>query len=213
MGSVGRRDYVQYGCGTCAPESWTNFDASPTMRLQRTPLLRLLGNKLGPRFPANVRYGNIYRGLPVTPKSCTAIYCSHTLEHLSLEEFEAALRNTHSYLKPGGTFRFVLPDLERYAKEYLAANDADASKRFMEASYLGCKRREHGLIGMLRKAIGNSEHLWMWDYNSMSQALAKAGFIDIRRAAFGDSPDSMFKDVEALDRWEGELGMECRAQA
>ncbi|HSI36475.1 MAG TPA: methyltransferase domain-containing protein [Tepidisphaeraceae bacterium] len=208
--------YVQYGCGLWAPAGWVNFDASPTVRFQRLPVIgRLLGGRVGPRFPASVRYGDVVRGLPVAPGSCEAVYCSHVLEHLALADFEVALTNTLNYLRPGGTFRFVLPDLEHLARSYLAAlpGDAGASVRFMEDSYLGQRRRPRGLRGMLRGWLGNSAHLWMWDYASMSAALTKAGFTDIRRARFGDSGDPAFAAVEEVGRWGDNLGMECRRPA
>ncbi|MES2692496.1 MAG: methyltransferase domain-containing protein [Verrucomicrobiota bacterium] len=103
--------HIQYGCGHEAPPSWQNFDSSPTIVLERIPLLNLLYSKNAVRFPAHVRRGNIVRGLPVPAESADAVYCSHTLEHLALDEFRTALRNTYAILKPGGTFRFVLPDL------------------------------------------------------------------------------------------------------
>ena len=37
--------YIHYGCGLDAPKEWINFDASPTLRLQKTPLLGLLFQK------------------------------------------------------------------------------------------------------------------------------------------------------------------------
>src|SRR4051812_43659884 len=109
-------EYVQYGCGLSAPESWRNFDASPTLRLQRLPVVgrRLHGGGL-PLFPSNVEYGDIVRGLPVSPGSCRGVYCSHVLEHLALADFRTALRNTRAILRDGGIFRFVLPDLELLA--------------------------------------------------------------------------------------------------
>jgi hypothetical protein len=63
---------------------------------------------------------------------------------------------------------------------------------------------------MIRSRFGNSQHLWMWDYNSLTKELDDCGFVKIRRAQFGDSSEPMFKDVEDLDRWEGCLGVECR---
>ena len=30
---------VQYGCGLSDPEGWKNFDSSPTLRLQKLPLI------------------------------------------------------------------------------------------------------------------------------------------------------------------------------
>src|SRR5688500_9781215 len=119
--------YVQYGCGLCAPEGWLNFDASPTLRIQRVPGLGLIGRKFGPVFPPQVRYGAICRGLPVAEKSCDGVYCSHVLAHLSLEDCRAALKNTYRILRPGGTFRLVLPDLRVTVEEYLASDSAEAS--------------------------------------------------------------------------------------
>lgn len=201
--------YVQYGCGLSAPATWTNFDASPTMRIQRVPLFGSLLTRGGPRFPKNVRYGNIVKGLPISPSSCDAVYCSHVLEHLSLEDLRIALRHTHDYLRPGGVFRFVLPDLEELARSYLGSSVGQPSIQFMEDSMLGYQRRPRGLRGVLREWMGNSRHLWMWDFRSLTPELQQVGFLNIRRATFGDSDDARFRDVEDPGRWEKCLGMEC----
>ena len=74
---------VQYGCGWYAPEGWRNFDASPTLRFERIPLLGRLYTKNTERFPENVEYGDIVAGLPISDNSCQAVYCSHILEHLA----------------------------------------------------------------------------------------------------------------------------------
>ncbi len=63
--------YVQYGCGYSACEGWLNFDASPTLRIERIPLFGNIisaafsGNR--DRFPASVRYGDIRKG-PLVPE-------------------------------------------------------------------------------------------------------------------------------------------------
>lgn len=162
------------------------------------------------RFPSNVLYGDITRGLPIPSGSSNGIYCSHILEHLALDDFNAALQNTFKYLKAGGTFRFVLPDLEQLAREYLADNSPQAAMRFMEKSCLGVKRRLRGIRGLLTAWLGNSAHLWMWDEKSMTEALQKNGFISIRRATFGDAEDGRFNEVEEIGRFSGCLAMQCR---
>src|ERR1700688_376097 len=78
--------YVQYGCGWSAPEGWTNFDASLTLKWERIPILGRC-TKNSRRFPPNVRSGDIVKGLPVGDESCHGVYASHVLEHLTLEEF------------------------------------------------------------------------------------------------------------------------------
>lgn len=88
--------FVQYGCAWSAPESWRNFDASPTLRFERIPVVGKLYTKNESRFPENVEYGDITKGLPVNDTSCDAVYCSHVLEHLSLSDCRVALKNTHA---------------------------------------------------------------------------------------------------------------------
>jgi SAM-dependent methyltransferase len=204
-----KNNYVQYGCGWRAPEKWLNFDASPTLRYERLPIFGALYTRNTKRFPSNVRYGDITRGLPLAPESCSAIYCSHILEHLALADFEVALQNTFNYLRPGGVFRFVLPDLEQLARDYLSDGSASAASRFMEASCLGIKRRKRGLSGLFSTWLGNSAHLWMWDEKAMTQQLIKQRFKEIRRARFGDAEDARFNEVEEKGRFEGCLAMQC----
>ncbi len=205
-----RCEYVQYGCGWTAPSTWRNFDASPTLRLERLPLLGRLYTRNRQRFPENVEYGDVVRGLPVADGSCRAIYCSHILEHLSLDDCRHALRNTHALLHPDGLFRLVVPDLNSAIRKYMDNPAPNAAPEFIQSTGLGLERRNRGLHGLLAAWLGNSRHLWMWDYKSMEQELRAAGFHEIRRAQFGDSSDPRFRDVEQLDRWENCLGIECR---
>lgn len=209
-GSSTTTDYVHYGCGLCAPATWTNFDVSPSLRLRRIPLLGRVLGRAGPTWPDSVKYGDIVRGLPVPPASCTGIYCSHVLEHLAYDDAATALRNTLSYLRPGARFRFVLPDIEQLARTYFNSPAPDAAIQFMDASYLGQRTRGRGLRAFLRDWLGNSRHLWMWDYKAMAKQLADAGFVDIRRASFGDCADDRYRDVEDEERWRDCLGVECR---
>ena len=118
-------------------------------------------NKIGPRFPKTVEYGDIVAGLPVEAESCAAIYSSHVLEHLSLQDFRRTLRTITQHLQPGSCFRFVIPDLKALASAYVESSEPDAAHQFMQDSYLGIRQRNRGLSGMIRNAFGNSHHLWM----------------------------------------------------
>lgn len=201
---------VQFGCGLCAPESWGNYDVSPALRIKKIPVVGNFVPK-GPfgDWPDNVKYGNIITGLPIPDNSVDNLYCSHVLEHLSLEDFRAALRNSYRSLKPGGVFRFVLPDLENLINQYKADQSPEASMQFMELSYLGRFDRPKGFMGFLREWMGNSRHLWMWDFKSMKKELEAVGFKGVRRAYYHDSERSDFEAVEEARRWENELGVNC----
>jgi predicted SAM-dependent methyltransferase len=202
--------YVQFGCGMVAPAGWTNFDASPTLRLQRTPIISLLGGALGPKFPKNVQYGDVVRGLPVADGSCRGIYSSHVLEHLALEDCRTAIANVKRHLAPGCVFRLVLPDLETLVRHYSNSVREQPAVQLVRVMQLGRETRSRGIRGFVKDWIGNRHHLWMWDYKSLAHELNAAGFVDVRRAVFGDSADAKFAEVESEDRWIDGLGIECR---
>lgn len=203
-------DWVQFGCGLCAPAEWTNFDSSPTLRLERMPLLgRVMPSGPYGRFPANVRYGDVVKGLPVRSGSVELLYCSHVLEHLSLKELRAALRNCRAMLRSGGVFRLVLPDLEKLIEGYATDCSDEAALKFIEYTGLGRVTRPQGIVSILRDFVGNSHHLWLWDYKSLSKELANAGFANVRRAFYLDSSSEPFRLVEDETRWNDALGIEC----
>jgi SAM-dependent methyltransferase len=197
--------YLNIGCGYAAPEKWTNVDSSPTARLEKLPIVGgILGKLSGnaQRFPDAVRYGNIITGGIFADNSVTAIYASHVLEHLALADMRSALANLYRMLRPDGTIRVIVPDLAARAEAYVVrakAGDEDAAEAFMRGCYLG--RETRGLIGNIRSVFCGSDHLWMWDEASMRRELERAGFVDIRRASFGDSGDPMFAAVEDPTRF------------
>ena len=174
------------------------------------PVLGRIYTRNATRFDENVQYGDIVRGLPIDEASCRGIYCSHVLEHLALDDFHVALKHTFQYLKPGGTFRFVLPDLEQLARSYLADGHPMAAFRFMEACFLGKKRRPRGLRGFVVEWLSSAGHMWMWDEKAMAEQLGEHGFRDIRRATFGDAEDKNFNTVEEKWRFDGCLAMQCK---
>jgi methyltransferase family protein len=201
-------EYIQYGCGWSSPVGWRNFDASPTLRFERIPLIGKIYTKNKVRFPDNVEYGDIVKGLPVEDSSCKAVYCSHVLEHLSYEDFRRALKNTFAMLGSGGIYRLVVPDLEYYIQNYMNSTSSVSAKQFLLDTYLGREKRNRGLRGMILEYFGNRHHLWMWDFKSIEKELSMIGFADIRRARFGDNENPMFIDVEDEGRWLNCLGVE-----
>jgi predicted SAM-dependent methyltransferase len=202
--------YIQYGCGLSAPKGWVNYDSSPSLIISKIPLLRIVLRKHIPLFPSNVKYGDIVKGLKLEKSSCQGIYASHVLEHLSLTDLRIALKNTYNLLVKDGIFRLVVPDLEWSINKYYKSNLPDRSYEFLQDTHLGIIKREKGITGAFRNILGNSIHLWMWDYESLRNELKNAGFINIRRAEFNDSVDQNFKKVEDAGRFVNALAFECK---
>lgn len=210
---------VQYGCGLSAPSEWLNFDASPTLKIQRIPIIgRMLRGRLNVVFSDNVKFGDIVKGLPVAGNSCDMVYCSHVLEHLSLSDFRKAIRNTYGIIKPGGVFCCIVPDLESYARDYVSALDArmknpgrdSPSVLFLKKTLLGVEVRPRGVKSLLTSVLGNSHHFWMWDAHSLAAELAAHGFTDIVRIHFNDcATDEMLSKVADPGRFEHSIAFRC----
>lgn len=202
--------YVQYGCGLSVARGWRNFDGSPRLRIEKVPVVGRVLTRNRRLFPDEVEFGDIVSGLPVEAASCKGLYCSHVLEHLCLKDCQQALRNSWALLQPGGIFRLVIPDLKASIQHYLDNPSPQASSDFMRETSLGLETRPRNLAGLLSSWLGNSPHLWMWDARGMEQALADAGFVEIRQATFGDGSDPMFANVEERIRWKEGIGFDCR---
>jgi predicted SAM-dependent methyltransferase len=207
--------HVQYGCGPfSAPAGWESFDASLTLRWERIPILGRFWTKNAQRYPSNVRVGDIVKGLPLPDQSCQGVFASHVLEHLAFNEFHTALDNTRRLMKPGGTFRMIVPDLEWAAREYVSrldAGDKQANNFFLDETHLGHRTRPTGLVGNAYEILNTSKHMWMWDSASLINALREHGFESIRRCAYGDSEDPLFAAVENPGRFENAVAVEARA--
>jgi hypothetical protein len=94
---------------------------------------------------------------------------------------------------------------------YLEDRREVAAHEFMRYTSLGIEHRPRTPLELIRSWLGRSRHLWMWDFKSLSVELSSAGFVEIRKCAFGDSPDAMFTQIEVPARYEYDaLAVECR---
>lgn len=206
---------VHFGAELTCPTEWENYDCSPTFAFERIPVIGKLYSRNPVRFPSNLKWGNIVRGLPVPTHSADGVYCSHVLEHLALEDLRTALRKVKAMTKPDGVFRMVLPDMEFYIQQYIRDSTDRAIENFMRATMLGELNRWRGPSGLLQHALATSKHRWMWDYKGLSKELVDAGFRSVRRAMLGDCEDAVLRPyfalVESPGRWLNALGVQCRA--
>lgn len=106
---------VNLGCGRRVHPQWVNFDFVASV--------------------PGVRQADLRKGIPLPDQSVDAIYHSHVLEHFSRPDGERLLKECCRVLKPGGTIRVVVPDLEQIARGYLESLKTVRSER-TEASSL-----------------------------------------------------------------------------
>lgn len=177
---------VNVGCGPRPTPGWVNIDNSPSVVFGRAPesvlkaLLRLgVLSKAQLQVARTARQFGILRGsatdLPLAENSVDVIYSSHMLEHLDREQARAFLAEALRVLRPGGWIRTVVPDLERYIREYQAGGNADEL-----VDQLRLATPSEGARGrMVALAVGFRGHRWMYDAKSLTQLIESSGFTEV----------------------------------
>jgi predicted SAM-dependent methyltransferase len=95
------KPYINLGCGARFHPDWENVDVYPS----------------GP----GVRVFDLRNRIPYPNSSFEFVYCSHLLEHFPKAVAANLLRECQRVLKPSGTIRVAVPDLEGIARLYLEA--------------------------------------------------------------------------------------------
>ncbi|MGI5146914.1 class I SAM-dependent methyltransferase [Plantactinospora sp. CA-294935] len=176
---------LNLGCGLRAPAGWVNIDRSPSLTLARVPGARSLLRRAGVLskehmvpWPRSIKQFDVTKPLPYPNSSVSAIYSSHTLEHLYYDQALLLLRECHRTLRPGGMIRLALPDAQVLARRLLsAAGD--------EAAAAGLEFTKNLLMGPLSRPtrrervvtrFSSSSHRWQPTPALVHEMLRQAGF-------------------------------------
>lgn len=117
--------------------------------------------------------------------SIEEIYASHVLEHLDYkQEAEQALREWHRTLKPGGTLRISVPDLDILSRLFVHPQTKPQERFHIMRMMFG------------GQADAYDQHKTGFFFDMLGSMLDKAGFTDIKRVErfglFADSSETRF---------------------
>lgn len=201
---------LNFGCGPgIVADGWVNSDASPTLILQKLPLIGAPLTRNRVKFDSRVVYKNILNIGESEFNSYDYIFSSHVLEHLSLEDFRKTLFNCFKLLKSRGIFRLIMPDIKVLVENYMKNKDFDSIK-LIESMGIGVKSKPKNFFDFLISYLGNSKHLWLWDYETTLKELDAVGFKKIRKYNYGEYdlyPE--FSHVEKETRFLNSFAVEC----
>jgi len=214
-------DKLHLGCGLVTPPGWLNVDGSWNARLNKIPGARALLGALGvlgkreraaPWSPS-VYCANLNKPLPWPDATFSAVYCSHTLEHMYLTKGQELLLECRRVLKPGGVARFVVPDLKAIVQEYLGGprldhcfppspEDAPPADRMCDRMLFHERFPLKGSIlwRMYSAAFGFHWHKWMYDAESLAFHMRGAGFADVLAHPVFDSRIAGIEGIERRER-------------
>jgi SAM-dependent methyltransferase len=201
---------LNLGCGTRTPDQWTNVDYSLGARLGKIPPLRPLLRSVGIfhiEWSASIFIHDLRRPLPWPDGSVTAIYSSHTLEHLTKDAGQRLLCECRRVLSPGGVIRIAVPNLPAMLEEY--HKGVYPAVDLFERLGVTCERQGDGRLRRWLAPLIRFPHRCMYDAESLLAALSNAGF-DARLHAplLSRVPD--IADVECEERVRGGVIAEAR---
>jgi predicted SAM-dependent methyltransferase len=166
---------LHIGCGPKLKKAWINIDLAPQADIT-----------LDVREP-----------LPFLENSCSIIYSEHFLEHLDYPgHVNAFLRECYRVLEPGGLFSVGVPDTEWPIAEY-SGQKSEGYFRIAKETWHPewCQTEMEHINYHFRQG---DEHRFAYDFNTLAQALGRAGFQQIQRRDFDPELDSVDRKLGTL---------------
>ncbi len=130
---------------------------------------------------------DIRKKLPFSDESARYIMVEHVIEHLDVfDDVPALLRECYRVLAPGGVLRLVVPDCERYCAAYALGTRSS----FLELGWdLDAMPSDiHTKMHILNHQFHQGgEHMFGWDFETMSFFLGRSGFNQVTKMSYGKS--------------------------
>jgi SAM-dependent methyltransferase len=187
---------VNLGSGLHVARGWINVDSSlktlfarlPQFALRRAyPLATVGDTHSSDEFVTLLRdhrfvHHNLKYGIPLADSSVDFIFSSHVLHHLYREDALALIRESMRVLKPGGTMRITVPDLEGIVALYLEG------RRERALEYLFYSKEPRSNL---------SRRCYQYDFTLLKDLMNEAGVRNVRRCKFREGA---VPDLDHLDR-------------
>jgi predicted SAM-dependent methyltransferase len=136
---------------------------------------------------------DLRHSLPLAGGCCEYIFHEHFLEHLTVEQGLALLRECRRLLMPGGVLRVAMPDLTECVRQYW---ENDWRQPWMQKyGYDWIQTRAENINISFREW----EHRWLYDREELHRRLGEAGFTTIRDCRRGESTVPALGGLETRD--------------
>jgi predicted SAM-dependent methyltransferase len=132
---------------------------------------------------------DIRRPLPLADGSVARLLAEHVIEHVDFrDELPVMLGDWYRVLEPGGTVRIVVPDAKRYLEAYVCGEPERWHALGWDPARLpyGLFTPMHVINHVFHQG---GEHLFAYDFETLSWALGRAGFTTIAQTRYQVSRD------------------------
>lgn len=187
---------VNLGSGLHVAPGWINIDSSVKTLFARLPdfalrwmfpLATVRGTHSRDEFVTLLRdhrfvFHNLKYGIPLPDCSVDFVFSSHVVHHLYRDDAVNLIREAIRVLRPGGTMRIAVPDLERIVALYLDGSREQALEYFFYS------KRPRSELNTRR---------YQYDFILLKDLMEEAGVRNVRRCQFGEG---RVPDLDQLDR-------------
>jgi predicted SAM-dependent methyltransferase len=140
-----------------------------------------------PYIPADhlFKQWDLRRGIPYADDSVALIRMSHLIEHLTMEEGKALLREIYRVLRPAGLVRIATPDARTIIRHFIRDDMSFFNAVEQPPEYIMAKTQCEKL-SMILFSLDYS-HRVLYDFDMLKDYLQQAGFSKVFRSVAGFS--------------------------
>lgn len=190
-----KKKYLYVGCGHHRMNGFTHVEISVGKQFKK-------GGNVGP--PDIL--ADITRHIPLKDNTVDLIFSRATLEHLTYKELINHFLECHRLIKKGGYIRMSVPDMDIMINNYLnKEEDLEKAKREDEISIDEMPCENHTDLFIQR--ILYHDHYYLHNFDTLSRALKKTGFTNIKKVNPGQTSlseveDELYNAEKGRNRWE-----------
>jgi predicted SAM-dependent methyltransferase len=169
---------LHLGASNTVLAGWLNTDLIPTQR--------------------DVIYLDVTRRFPFRDNTFDYIFSEHLIEHVDYESGLSMLGECARVLKPGGRIRVATPDL-KVLTDLHSTNDSEMGRYYVDwivqrlmPEVECCKE-----VFVINNAFRNWGHQFLYDAQTLTYAMKKTGFDDIRLYKPGISDETNLRGMES----------------
>jgi hypothetical protein len=177
---------LNIGCGPLTAPGWINMDA----------VIKADG----------VFYCDVRDPIPLADGSVRHIHSEHFLPHLRQDEARRFFADCYRLLQPGGSLRFILPDVEKYVRAAVA-NDRAFFDPIVRLG--GANDPLRTGVEFLNQTFRLDGYCFAWDYETLRLDLLGAGFLRVEKSAPGEVAPEF--NIDGKDWWRAHESMYVNA--